>query len=99
MLSKVIGYNYGDAEIGDAYKSPINATVNGSTITCSEDPNGTTRSVKLYKWDFVRFVEDSVTGTLAAGTWTFPSVPAGSYVLAYDDNFASFPTAYLTVTE
>lgn len=98
VLNKIIGYNYETAEIADEYKAPENIQVTTGQITCDEDPTGESRTVLLYKRVGLIFTEQAITGNLDAGTWTFSSVPTGSnYVLAYSDNFQSFPTEYITV--
>lgn len=96
LISRLVGYNYGDTEIHDDYKPPTNPAVDGSDITCDEDPTGAARTVLLYKWDYVKFEESSISGSLSAGTWTFSSVSSGSYVLAYS-GFDALPTIYLTI--
>jgi hypothetical protein len=98
VLDKIVGYNYDNARVPDWAAPPGNTSVVSDTITCDEDPTGEARTVKLYAWNFVDFTESAITGSLAGGTWTFSSVPAGNYVLAYDDGLVSVPTAYLTVS-
>lgn len=98
IVDKIVGYNYANARIDDQYKPPQNVQVSTGEITCDEDPTGESRTVLLYQRVSGRYTEQSVSGSLDTGTWTFSSVPAGSnYVLAYDDAFASFPTEHITV--
>lgn len=99
ILAKIVGYNYGNARIDTQYESPENINSGtANTITCDEDPTGENRDVLLYKRVSGTFTEQAA-GALATGTWTFSSVSAGTlYILVYDD-FASFPTEYITVTD
>jgi hypothetical protein len=100
VINKFIGYNYGNTRIADEYKAPQNVQVTTGQITCNEDPTSENRTVLLYKRVGMVFTEQAIAGTSDAGTWTFSTVPVGSfYVLAYGehDDFKSFPTEYLTI--
>lgn len=97
ILAKVVGYNYEDARFGDEYKAPA-CTVNGSNIECDEDPTGDARTPLLWRRVSGTFTEQSLTGTLDAGTWTFASVPSGNYyTVSWSDNFQSLPCEYLSI--
>jgi hypothetical protein len=100
ILSKIIEYNFGNAQVAPEYLPPQGCSKVSSTITCDEDPTGEERTILLWQRLSGTFTEQSVTGILDSGTWTFSSIPIGSnYVVAYDDNFQSLPSHYFTVSE
>jgi hypothetical protein len=90
-LGKFIGYEYDLPRLAPEFAPPTNIVVDGTTVTCDDDPTGVARDVKLWKLLTGKFTEQAV-GTLSAGTWTWTGLTAGTYVVAYDDNFESLPS-------
>jgi len=95
-------YQYGTPQIKDAYAPPT-CTVNVDDILCDENPTGDGREVLLWRYVSSEFVEQDPVASgytieLAAGTWTIGPLPSvGNLVVAYDDNFTSFPTLFMTI--
>lgn len=97
VISKIVGYEYGSPAVDALYLPPV-CTLDGSDITCDEDPTGQSRDVVIFSWDFVDFTEGAA-GSLVGGTWTFSGLSSGNYVCAYADwdTVGSLNTRYLTV--
>lgn len=98
VIAKIEGYNYHATKVGNLFLPPETPLGGVEECTCDSDAYAS-RTVKCWKWDYVDFTEQAA-GSEAGGTWTFSSLTAGNYVLAFDDALTaeSFPTTYLTVT-
>ena len=97
LIGKVVGYGYGTPSVGANFLPPV-CVLDGSNITCDEDPTGQSRDVLLFSWNYVDFTEASA-GSLNTGTWTFTSLSSETnYVAAYDDwpTIGSLNTRYVT---
>lgn len=95
-------YQYGTPKIADAHAAPT-CTAGSLEITCTEDPTGADREPVLWRLVSGEYIEQDPTASgytvsLADGTWTIAPLPAvGNLLVAWNDNFQSFPTMKLTV--
>lgn len=97
IIASIVGYNYGNPSVHEDYLPPV-CVLDGSNITCDEDPTGKSRDVLIFAWDYVDFTEGAA-GSFDSG-WTFTSLSSGTnYVCAYDtwDTVKSLPTRYIQI--
>lgn len=95
-------YQYGTPYVVASHAAPT-CTVNVDDIECDEDSTGADREPLLWRYVGGEFVEQDpvasgYTITLAAGTWTIGPLPSvGNLIVAWDDEFTSFPSMFLTI--
>jgi len=95
-------YQYGTPQIA-AHRAAPTCTAGVLEITCEEDPTGAERTPILWRHVDGTFIEQNpatagYTVDLAAGIWTIGPLPAvGNLLVAWDDDFQSFPTFKMTV--
>ena len=97
-------YQYGTPQIAANRAAPA-CTAGAGQITCDDDPTGADRTPVLWRQVDGEFIEQDPNGVapytveLVDGTWTIATLPAiGNLIVAWDDEFQSFPTFKMTVT-